>query len=159
MLQPKKKRNKSIELKCCKFKVHKWIIKYFCCIKQQLIIKSMKKLFFTSILICLNSLLTNAQYNNSYNSVNSSSRYQNGYTRSDGTYVNGHYKTTSNNTNQDNYSTKGNTNPYTGNSDSRARDYSSQSSNYGSGNTIQTGTRGGQYYINSNGNKVYVPKR
>lgn len=25
--------------------------------------------------------------------------------------------------------------------------------------TIQTGSRGGQYYINSNGNKTYVKKR
>ena len=27
------------------------------------------------------------------------------------------------------------------------------------GHTIQTGPRGGQYYTNSRGNKVYVPKR
>lgn len=27
------------------------------------------------------------------------------------------------------------------------------------GETIHTGSRGGQYYINSNGNKTYVPKR
>jgi len=40
-----------------------------------------------------------------------------------------------------------------------AKDYSSGSYNYGSGKTIQTGPKGGQYYYNSNGNKTYVPKR
>jgi len=86
-------------------------------------------------------------------------RYQSGHQRTDGTVVQSHYKTESNNTNWDNFSTKGNTNPYTGVSGSRARDYSSDALNYGQGHTIQTGSRGGQYYINSNGNKTYVPKR
>ena len=85
--------------------------------------------------------------------------YVNGYFKSSGEYVQGHYKTTTNSTNVDNYSTTGNTNIYTGSSGTRAKDYSSQSLNYGSGQTIQTGSRGGQYYINSKGNKVYVPKR
>lgn len=89
----------------------------------------------------------------------SSTTYQSGYFRSNGTYVHGHYKTRSNDTNTDNFSTAGNTNPYTGNRGTRARDYSSDAYNYGSGHTIQTGSRGGQYYINSNGNKTYVPKR
>ena len=82
-----------------------------------------------------------------------------GYTRSNGTYVNGYTRTRPNGTNYDNYSTSGNSNPYTGTTGSRARDYSTQSYNYGSGQTIQTGPRGGQYYTNSRGNKVYVPKR
>ena len=86
-------------------------------------------------------------------------RYQDAYQRSNGTVVTGHYKTQSNRTNWDNFSTKGNTNLYTGQSGSRARDYSSGALNYGSGQVIQTGSRGGQYYINSNGNKTYVPKR
>lgn len=94
----------------------------------------------------------------SYNS-NSNVRYQSGYTKSNGTYVESHYKTNSNSTNHDNYSTQGNYSPYNGNSGSRAKDYSSDAYNYGSGQSIQTGPRGGQYYINSNGNKVYVPKR
>jgi hypothetical protein len=68
-------------------------------------------------------------------------------------------KTTTNFTNHDNYSTTGNTNSYTGQSGSRAKDYSSGATNYGSGQNIQIGPNGGQYYINSNGNKVYVPKR
>ncbi|MDC8028016.1 hypothetical protein NBY09_17945 [Elizabethkingia anophelis] len=56
-------------------------------------------------------------------------------------------------------STKGNYNQYNNTSGTRAKDYSSDAYNYGNGQNIQTGTRGGQYYINSNGNKTYVPKR
>jgi len=86
--------------------------------------------------------------------------YQRGYYKpSTGGYVNGHYKSNRNNTNWDNYSTEGNTNPYTNSRGTRARDYSTESYNYGSGQTIYQGSRGGQYYINSNGNKTYVPKR
>ncbi|ATA90848.1 hypothetical protein CGC56_00840 [Capnocytophaga canimorsus] len=88
-----------------------------------------------------------------------STRYQRGYQKSNGTYVMPHYKTQTNKTNHDNFSTKGNTNYYTGSSGYRAKDYSSGAYNYGSGQTIRTGSRGGQYYINSNGNKTYVPKR
>ena len=92
--------------------------------------------------------------------TNSNSRYQSGYYKSStGTYVQPHMKTTTNSTNHDNYSTIGNTNNYTGQSGSRAKDYSSGATNYGSGQNIQIGPNGGQYYINSNGNKVYVPKR
>ena len=92
-------------------------------------------------------------------STNSSVHYQRGYTRTDGTYVQGHYKTNTNSTNHDNFSTRGNVNSFTGTSGSRARDYSTGAYNYGSGHTVHTGSRGGQYYINSNGNKTYVPKR
>ena len=92
--------------------------------------------------------------------TNSSSRYQKSYYKpSTNTYVQPHYKTTINKTNTDNYSTKDNTNTYTGTSGSRAKDYSPEASNYGSGKTIQTGSKGGQYYTNDNGKKVYVPKR
>ena len=94
-----------------------------------------------------------------FGQVNTQKRYQNGYTRSNGTYVQGHYKTTTNSTNHDNYSTKGNTNTNTGVSGERAKDYSPDANKYGSGEKIQTGSRGGQYYINSKGNKTYVPKR
>lgn len=85
--------------------------------------------------------------------------YQRSYTRKDGTFVQGSNHTQSNGTNTDNYSTQGNTNPYTGTSGSRAQDYSAPATNYGGGAPVQTGSRGGQYYINSNGNKTYVPKR
>jgi len=95
----------------------------------------------------------------SYNNVNTSTRYQSGYLKSDGSCVDPHMKTTSNSTNHDNYSTSGNYNPNTGTYGSRAKDYSSDALNYGSGKAIQTGPGGGQYYYNDKGNKVYVPKR
>ena len=82
-----------------------------------------------------------------------------GYSRSEGTIVPSHVRTMPNSTNWDNFSTKGNSNPFTGSTGYRARDYSSGAYNYGTGHTIHTGSRGGQYYYNSNGNKTYVPKR
>ena len=82
-----------------------------------------------------------------------------GYFKRDGTYVPGHYRSSPNSTNWDNYSTQGNTNPYTGSYGSRAPDYSPDAYNYGAGRTIYTGPRGGQYYYNDNGRKVYVPKQ
>lgn len=91
--------------------------------------------------------------------VNYNSTFVDSYTRNDGTYVQGHYKSMPNSTNWDNYSTSGNTNPFTGSTGYRARDYSSGAYNYGAGHTIHTGSRGGQYYYNSNGNRIYVPKR
>ncbi|WP_159468308.1 hypothetical protein [Dyadobacter sp. 3J3] len=91
--------------------------------------------------------------------VNPNTNYNSGYQKSNGTVVQPHYKTQQNQTNLDNYSTQGNVNPYTLENGTKAKDYSIDASNYGSGKTIQTGERGGQYYINNNGNKVYVPKR
>ncbi|GAB2544293.1 hypothetical protein [Rufibacter soli] len=111
----------------------------------------MKKLFFLCSFVALANFAS-AQ-------TNTSTRYQSGYVKpSTGTYVQPHYKTEKNNTNHDNFSTKGNSNIYTGKEGSVARDYSTGASNYGGGKTIETGSRGGQYYINSNGNKTYVPK-
>jgi hypothetical protein len=102
---------------------------------------------------------TAPSYNtNSYNTT-PDSRYNSGYTKQNGTTVNPYYSTVPDNTNLNNYSTQGNVNPYTGSTGTRARDYSSEANNYGQGRTIQTGPRGGQYYINDSGNKVYVPKR
>ncbi len=92
-------------------------------------------------------------------SVNYNTTTVSGYSRSNGTYVQSHVRTMPNDTNWDNYSTIGNINPYTGSKGHRAKDYSSGALNYGAGHTIHTGSRGGQYYRNSNGNKVYVPKR
>ncbi len=100
-----------------------------------------------------------SDYSNYLPKINSETIYQQGYYRKDGTYVQPHYKTKSNETNWDNYSTQGNINPYTLQPGSIAPDYSPQSLNYGQGKTIYTGPKGGQYYINSNGNKTYVPKR
>ena len=87
-------------------------------------------------------------------------RYQRSYVRkSTGTYVKGHYKTRSDRTNHNNFSTRGGRNPYTGNKGYRAKDYSGRAYSYGRGKSIRTGSRGGQYYHNSKGNKTYVPKR
>jgi hypothetical protein len=85
--------------------------------------------------------------------------YVQGYVKQDGTYVQGYYKTTSDYTNTNNYSTQGNTNPYTNEYGTKPRDYSIESVNYSADKTIYTGPNGGQYYINSNGNKTYVPKQ
>lgn len=122
----------------------------------------MKKKLLLLVAIIATAISANAQYTtSSYGSygVNSNSTYVSGYTKSDGTYVSGHFRSSRNNTNHDNYSVSGNSNPYTGKSGSVAKDYSSDAYNYGSGKTIHTGSRGGQYYINSKGNKTYVPKR
>jgi len=94
----------------------------------------------------------------SYAIPNSDIKYQSGYERN-GTYVAPSYHTAPNDTNTDNWSSAGNTNPLTGSQGTRARDYSSDASNYGQGQVIQTGPRGGQYYQNSNGNRTYVPKQ
>lgn len=130
----------------------------------------MKKSLMFLVAIIATVLSANAQFNygSSYGTstygtssygVNTNSTFVNGYTKSNGTYVQGHYRSSKNSTNHDNYSTSRNYNPYTGSAGSRAKDYSTGAYNYGSGHTIHTGSRGGQYYINSNGNKTYVPKR
>jgi|GEM_PF-6771890 hypothetical protein len=119
------------------------------------------------ILILTTFVTVNAQrnYHRHYNysglnsTVSSNIRFQNSYTRNNGTYVRGHYKTMPDETNHNNYSTSGNRNPYTGSNGHRARDYSSESLNYGSGKQIYTGPKGGQYYYNSKWHKTYVPKR
>lgn len=90
---------------------------------------------------------------------NSNTRYQEGYYRSNGTYVQPHMKTESNGVNGDEYRTEGNTNPHTGQQGTRPKDYTEGAYRYGQGKEVQIGERGGQYYINSNGNKTYVPKR
>ena len=128
----------------------------------------MKKIILAVVIALISVLSCNAQSYSYYSrsgssygsrTTSSSTRYQNGYFRSNGTYVRGHYKTSSNNTNHDNFSTKGNVNTFTGSVGTRARDYSYDAYYYGQGKEIHTGPRGGQYYINSKGNKTYVPKR
>ena len=112
------------------------------------------------------------------NSFAQSTVYVQGYTRSNGTYVQGHYRTAPDATITNNWSTVGNVNPYTGkpgtvsysSSTSSYSTYSSPSystysspsystSTYSSPNystPVYTGSRGGTYYINSNGNKTYI---
>lgn len=112
----------------------------------------MKRLLLPFILVFVSAL--------AFSQTNPNVRYQNGYYKqSTGTYVKGHYKTKSNNTNRDNYSTQGNTNTYTQQQGTKPKDYSIEANKYYQGKTVYTGSRGGQYYINSNGNKTYVPKR
>jgi hypothetical protein len=143
----------------------------------------MKKLVLTMVALVAMATTSFAQYNDVFNKILSSSSYStssfnappsrtinlnsvntstinvNGYYRNSGTYVQSHVRTMPNNTNWDNFSTKGNSNPFTGSTGYRARDYSRDAYNYGAGHTIHTGSRGGQYYYNSRGNKTYVPKR
>lgn len=126
----------------------------------------MKKLLTLFVAVAATILSANAQYNygstfgtSNYGTTNTNSTYVNGYTKSNGTYVQGHHRSTRNDTNHDNWSTIGNTNIHTGTSGNRAKDYSTGAYNYGTGHTIHTGSRGGQYYINSHGKKTYVPKR
>jgi|LSQX01.1.fsa_nt_gb hypothetical protein len=106
----------------------------------------MKKLFLVSVVLFIVSV-----------SLSSQTRV-NGYFKSNGTYVQPHVRSSRNSTNHDNWSTAGNTNPYTGNIGTVAKDYSNRASNYGSGQTIYTGPKGGQYYNNNSGTKTYVPK-
>jgi|SRR5574344_136044 hypothetical protein len=135
----------------------------------------MKKFFLTLLVMMTIVMAADAQYNINLNDIDVSSIFGNsnvssgyvnndtyrhsGYVRSNGTVVDSYMQTAPNHTNLDNYSTYGNSNPYTGTVGSRARDFSVDANNYGSGHQILTGSRGGQYYINDNGNKTYVPKR
>ena len=127
----------------------------------------MKKFILSAFIALATATSSFAQYTNQSVVTGSSYRFPStsstttvsGYQKSNGTYVQGYTRTSPNSTNWDNFSTRGNSNPYTGSTGTRARDYSSGAYNYGSGHTIHTGSRGGQYYINGNGNKTYVPKR
>ncbi|MEY3499412.1 MAG: hypothetical protein RL308_1081 [Bacteroidota bacterium] len=96
------------------------------------------------------------------NSFAQTSTYVSGYTNSNGTYVQGYYRTTPNTTRNDNYSTVGNVNPYTGSYGTKPADsYYSSPSYYSTSSyttPVYTGSRGGQYYINSNGNKSYISR-
>lgn len=88
----------------------------------------MKNLFRVFLLLFFLNVLVVSP--NKAQSVNSSSRYQRGYVKKDGTYVQGHYKTRSNRTNHDNYSTQSNVNPYTNEKGKRAKDYSRDAYKY-----------------------------
>lgn len=81
-----------------------------------------------------------------------------GYTNSRGTYVQPYTRTTPNNTRNDNYSTVGNNNPYTGSAGTKPADSYYVTPTYTTTTPVYTGSRGGQYYINSNGNKSYISR-
>lgn len=86
------------------------------------------------------------------------STYVNPYVKKNGTLAEGYNKTLPNNTNIDNYSTQGNSNPFNGIIGTKPRDYSIESQSYKQDKSINIGPQGGQYYINGNGKKTYVPK-
>ncbi len=96
------------------------------------------------------------------NSFAQTSTYVSGYTNSNGTYVQAYYRTTPNTTRNDNYSTVGNVNPYSGTYGTKPADsYYVAPPTYtvptnSTSTPVYTGSRGGQYYINSNGNKSYI---
>ncbi len=78
------------------------------------------------------------------------STYVPGYTRSNGTYVPGYTRSTTNQT----YSTAVYSAPVYSQPIYVAPVY--QQPVYRSDTPVYSGSRGGQYYINSNGNKTYV---
>ena len=77
----------------------------------------------------------------------------NGYQKSDGTYVQGYYRTVPDATATNNYNYYGNTNPNTGTTGTQQLYYNTTPTQ---SRTLYTGANGGIYYINDNGNKVYV---
>jgi hypothetical protein len=79
-----------------------------------------------------------------------------GYCRPDGSCVQGHFRTRPNDTAIDNYSTSGNWNPNSGRISTRELDIPATSTTDLTPPPLQVGPRGGQYYINENGRKVYV---
>lgn len=118
----------------------------------------MKKLFFLIAFLFI-TVLSFAQ----------SQVWVSGYTRSNGTYVSGHYRTAPDYTVNNNWTTEGNVNPHTGKVGTlpRSSSYSStyyepvstySPTSYTATNTLYTGSRGGTFYINSNGNKTYVSR-
>lgn len=112
----------------------------------------MKRLLFLVSFMSISSIV--------FSQSNMKTTYQQGYIKpSTGTYVQGHYKTVLNNTNRDNFSTVGNINIYTGTAGTKAQDCPIQTINYVSEKKIHIGSKGGQYYLNSNGTKTYVPKQ
>lgn len=86
-------------------------------------------------------------------------QYIEGYCRKDGTCVPGHFRSRPNDSALDNYSTAGNLNPNTGRISNQEVEIPATSGQGLSSPLMHIGPRGGQYYINENGRKVYVPKR
>lgn len=81
--------------------------------------------------------------------VNPHSHTVHAYQKKNGTMVEQHKQTNPNGTLKDNYSSKGNTNPATGKTGTATPTNTN-------GKDIKTGPKGGQYYINNNGNKTYI---
>ena len=80
-----------------------------------------------------------------------------GYTRSNGVYVQEHFRTAPDATISNNWSTIGNINPYTGKPGTVSYPSTTLSNSTPIHSTnLYTGSRGGIYRINSNGNKTYI---
>lgn len=111
----------------------------------------MKKNLLITIALVANSITTLAQSTwtpnitipRTTNSSYANTTLVSGYTRTNGTFVSSYRRTRSNDTNIDNFSTIGNSNPFSGQRGSRAKDYSTGALNYGVGQNIRTGSRGG----------------
>lgn len=74
-------------------------------------------------------------------------QYIEGYCRKDGTCVPGHFRSRPNDSALDNYSAAGNLNPNTGRTSTRELEIPNGG--------YQVGPRGGEYYINESGRRVY----
>ena len=116
----------------------------------------MKKLLFLAAFALWGTTAAHAQ----------TSTYVEGHFKADGTYVPAHNRTTPNRTTLDNYSTNPNANPYT-NQTGTTRTRESTQTGYSQPSrstqapayqtqTLYSGPRGGTYYYNAAGNKVYV---
>jgi hypothetical protein len=107
------------------------------------------------------------------NSFAQSTVYVQGYTRSNGTYVQDHYRTAPSSKNygsstriaEYNFNTpvciyRNRTNSPSGSYSSRVytnpTHKSPSSESFSTNTSVYTGSRGGSYYINSNGNKTYI---
>jgi len=85
-------------------------------------------------------------------------QYVEGYCKNSGVCVQGYFKTRPNETALDNYSSVGNLNPNTGRVSTRIIDIPATSSNVLTDYQLQIGPKGGQFYINNFGKKVYVSR-
>ena len=83
-------------------------------------------------------------------------QYVEGYCKKDGVCVQGYFKTRPNGTALDNYSSAGNLNPNTGRVSKRDIEIPSTPGVDLTGPQLQIGPKGGQYYINDLGKRVYV---
>jgi streptogramin lyase len=83
-------------------------------------------------------------------------QYVEGYCKKNGVCVQGYFKTKPNGTAQDNYSSIGNLNPNTGHVSTKPLEIPATSGANSSQQQLQIGPKGGQYYINESGKKVYV---
>jgi hypothetical protein len=92
-------------------------------------------------------------------SFSAADEYVPAYVRRDGTIVQGHFRSSPNGTAIDNYSTRGNFNPNSGRVSTRELEIPATSGGDRNSAPLQVGPRGGRYYINESGEKVYVRRQ